>query len=502
MKKTVKTLLAILMCLMALSFRTNEVSAASVGTSGPSQAKEGDTFTITVSVNSEAVTSGSIEISCSSSLEIVSGQWMLSGTTLATYDNSRKKGAFAFSSPKSLSGSYFKITVKAKSMDKAAKVTATVQLKNGDSTIPGGSSTKTINIGCKNHSWGDWVEHEGTCTTPTTRTRTCSVCGATETETLAAEGHDVKSYSVTTEPTCTEPGVESGECSRCHKTVTRSIPELGHEFGEWVETKKSTCFEHGEETRTCVRCGETETREAPLTEHEFPDEVTVIREPTLTKRGIAESKCLNCSQTIQYTLDCQYVDDKNGIAIECKPTTFTDGSEITVREKDPTSNEVVYGNLNKITGKSRILDINCNNGNETPRDFTLYINIPEDFSDNVAVARIDRYGKLEIVNCSFENGDKGRRAVITTNQLGNYTLIDLEAVPEDKAGIPTWWKYVAFGEGGAIALLLLLLAKKKKKEEPVAEAAAATASIPNEEVSQPEAQQENRKKKNQRSRKR
>ena len=487
MKKTVKTMLAVLMCLMVLCFRTDEVFAASVGTSGPSSVKEGDTFTITVTVNSEAVSSGSIEINCSSSLEIVSGKWLLSGTTLATYDNSKRKGAFAFSSPRGLSGNYFQVTVRAKSMDKAATVTATVQLKNGETTIQGGSSTKTINVGCKNHTWGDWVVHEGTCTSPTTRTRTCSVCGATETETISSSGHDVQNYTITRQPTCTEPGVESGECTRCHQIVTRSVPALGHEFGEWVVTQQSTCLEHGVETRTCIRCSEQEMRETELAEHKFPEEATVVQEASLTKRGVAESKCLYCGETLQFFTDCKYVDKQHGLTIECKEGTFIDGSTITTLVKDPSSNQVVYAELVKLTGKSRILDIKCNNGNETEKEFTLYIDIPADFGNTVAVATIDRYGKLELVNCEFENGENGRRAVIHTNKLGIYTLMDLEVIPKEKAGIPKWWKYVAYGEGGVIALLLLLLlVKKKKKEEPVKTPEETISALQEQETVEPE----------------
>ena len=54
-----------------------------------------------------------------------------------------------------------------------------------------------------NHTWGDWtVSSEPTCEAEGTRTRTCSDCGETESETLAALGHSFGAYVSNNDATC------------------------------------------------------------------------------------------------------------------------------------------------------------------------------------------------------------------------------------------------------------------------------------------------------------
>ncbi|MBQ1827141.1 MAG: hypothetical protein II126_04130 [Erysipelotrichaceae bacterium] len=472
MKKIIKIMLATMIMMLSININTESVSAASVSISGASSVKEGDTITVTVVVKGATVTSGSIDVSCSSSFEIVSGKWALSGTTLASYDSGKKKGAFAFSGAKTLNGNYFTITLKAKKVDKAAKVSVNVQLKNGDASAGGGSTSKTINIICKTHSFSEWNETAATCTKAGSRTRTCSVCGTVETQTIQALGHDVKSYTVTKQPGCTETGTETGKCSRCNQNVSRSIPALGHEFGEWAETTPATCTEHGIETRKCVRCDYFETRESELAPHEYGEEFTVVQEATLTQEGIIEAKCVHCGAPFRQTTGCKYVDEENGVTIECEAGTFQDGTQPSISTLTPSEEEKAlrYAEVEKITGSSKIIDVKAVNGGSDQQPsgkIKLTFAVPDSFSNNVAVTRIAEDGKVEMLGCEIQADAEGRRtAVVYADKMGQYCLIDLEAVPAARQGIPSWWKYVAFSEGGIILLLFfLLLAKKKKKEE-------------------------------------
>jgi DNA-directed RNA polymerase subunit RPC12/RpoP len=66
-----------------------------------------------------------------------------------------------------------------------------------------------------------------TCTAAGTNVYTCSKCGASRSETIAALGHAWDAGKVTTEPTATEKGVRTYTCTRCGVTMTEEIPATG-----------------------------------------------------------------------------------------------------------------------------------------------------------------------------------------------------------------------------------------------------------------------------------
>ena len=469
MNRIIRTVFTVLICLAVMICGAGNAFAASVGLSGSSSVKEGDSFTVTVSVSGETVTSGSIEVSVSSSLEIVSGNWALSGG-FGSFDSSHR-GAYAFQQgAKTLSGSYFVINMRAKSVDPAAKVSVRIQLKNDGESVWSGSSSKTISIICKNHSYGDWVKTEATCTKSGSKTRTCSVCGTADTQSIPALGHDVKSYSITKEPTCTETGTEAGKCSRCGESVSRSVAALGHTFGEWAVTTEPTCTEPGVETRKCIRCEEQETRETELAPHEYGEDFTVIQEATLTREEIVEARCIHCDAPFQQATVCRFIDGENGVTIECRSGTFTEGSTAKTSVIVPGEEErqTVYKDLEDISGLSRIIDVETvNNGVAVEPDgiVTLTLRIPEEFSHNVAVGVINEDGSIEIAGTEVIETESGREARVETKKLGKMALIDLSVVPASKLGVSPVWKYAAFGEVGVIFLLILLLILKRKKKD-------------------------------------
>lgn len=91
----------------------------------------------------------------------------------------------------------------------------------------------------------------------------CSHCGklVTEGEKIAATGHSFGEYVVTTAPTCDAFGVQTRTCSVCGETETdNSVPKVEHTFGEWKVTTEATTEAEGVETRTCSGCGQAETR--------------------------------------------------------------------------------------------------------------------------------------------------------------------------------------------------------------------------------------------------
>ena len=75
-----------------------------------------------------------------------------------------------------------------------------------------------------------------------------------------AHTHDWSDWKVTTKPTTEKEGVETRTCKICGESETRAVAKHVHEWGEWVVTTKPTTEAEGVETRTCKTCGETETR--------------------------------------------------------------------------------------------------------------------------------------------------------------------------------------------------------------------------------------------------
>lgn len=67
---------------------------------------------------------------------------------------------------------------------------------------------------------------------------------------------------VTTPATCTESGVKTYTCTVCGETKTEAIAALGHVWGAYTVTKHAVNGNGGEKTRTCSRCNITER--APL----------------------------------------------------------------------------------------------------------------------------------------------------------------------------------------------------------------------------------------------
>ncbi|MBQ8320088.1 MAG: hypothetical protein IJX81_04325, partial [Clostridia bacterium] len=112
------------------------------------------------------------------------------------------------------------------------------------------------------HKWGEWTTTEATCTDDGVRTRICTLCQESETETIAtALGHaygewtsngdgthtktcaNDETHTVTEDctggsSTCTEKGV----CEVCNAEYVDSI---GHDYGAWVANNDGT------HTKTC-----------------------------------------------------------------------------------------------------------------------------------------------------------------------------------------------------------------------------------------------------------
>ena len=107
------------------------------------------------------------------------------------------------------------------------------------------------------HFYGEWTEAtEATCTSAGEKTRTCTMCGDTQTETIPALGHDFTNYVSNNDAGCTTDGTMTGSCERCGvtDTITEEGSALGHSFSI------CTCIDANEHERRCDRCDAQETQ--------------------------------------------------------------------------------------------------------------------------------------------------------------------------------------------------------------------------------------------------
>lgn len=287
-------------------------------------------FTVNVSGCGDA-TSIAVAVSHSDDFELVSGEWIKSGS-LKTFDVSNKKGALGGLSSPDVNGNLFKLVLKAKTASaNAQSVSVNVIAKNGSSEIMNVTPSKSVKIDCVTHTYGAYSEvngseHKHTCTvcghteavnhtwdsgTVTKQANckedgnkkyTCTACKAEKTETIAkTNSHNWSGYKVTKEPTCTAPGTQTRTCLVCGKTESQSVPATGHSYGDWATTKEPTCTEKGVDTRKCSKCSATETKDIAALGHKFSNP-TVTKQPTCTETGIESGKCTRCGAETTNTL--------------------------------------------------------------------------------------------------------------------------------------------------------------------------------------------------------
>ena len=174
-----------------------------------------------------------------------------------------------------------------------------ITFKNGGSLTvkiyptynPSVAKTYKLTCGCTSHTYGSAViTKQPTCTSEGTKTKTCTQCGATVTETIAKLSH---SYTATVvAPTCTTNGYTLHKCSVCGTSYKDSTTKAtGHSYGNSVVTKQPTCTSEGTKTKTCTKCNATVTETIAKTSHKYADTVVA---PTCTTDGYTLHKCSVC----------------------------------------------------------------------------------------------------------------------------------------------------------------------------------------------------------------
>ena len=174
-----------------------------------------------------------------------------------------------------------------------------ITFKNGGSLTvkiyptynPSVAKTYKFTCGCTSHTYGSAViTKQPTCTAEGTKTKTCTQCGATVTETIAKLSH---SYTTTVvAPTCTADGYTLHKCSVCGTSYKDSTTKAtGHSYGNSIVTKQPTCTAEGTAIKTCSKCNATVTETIAKTSHKYADTVVA---PTCTADGYTLHKCSVC----------------------------------------------------------------------------------------------------------------------------------------------------------------------------------------------------------------
>ena len=223
-----------------------------------------------------------------------------------------------------------------------------ITFKNGGSLTvkiyptynPSVAKTYKFTCGCTSHTYGSAViTKQPTCTSEGTKTKTCTQCGATVTETIAKLSH---SYTTTVvAPTCTADGYTLHKCSVCGTSYKDNTTKAaGHSYGNSVVTKQPTCTSEGTKTKTCTKCGATVTETIAKLSHSY---TTTVVAPTCTTNGYTLHKCSVCGTSYKDNTTKATGHSYGNSVVTKQPTCTSEGTAIktctkcnaTVTEKLP-----------------------------------------------------------------------------------------------------------------------------------------------------------------------
>ena len=223
-----------------------------------------------------------------------------------------------------------------------------ITFKNGGSLTvkiyptynPSVAKTYKFTCGCTSHTYGNAViTKQPTCTSEGTKTKTCTKCNATVTETIPKTSH--KYADTVVAPTCTTDGYTLHKCSACGTSYKDNTTKAtGHSYGNSVVTKQPTCTSEGTAIKTCTKCNATVTETIPKTSHKYADTVVA---PTCTTDGYTLHKCSVCGTSYKDSTTKATGHSYGNSVVTKQPTCTSEGTAIktctkcnaTVTEKLP-----------------------------------------------------------------------------------------------------------------------------------------------------------------------
>ena len=224
------------------------------------------------------------------------GSWKITKVPTCTTDGEQKRsctskdcGHYTETATIPAKGHSYKITSEADPCT-GGKVTYTCS-KCGDSY--------TEDVAAQGHKYVDTVVAP-TCTTGGYTLHTCSVCKKSykDNETQPT-GH--KYITNTVEATCETDGYTEKKCSNCDYYTKTIIPKKGHTpSSEWTVIKQTTCAEAGEQVRYCTTCGNVaEKQEIAKLAHTPADEWIITKQPTCAEPGEQVRYCTICGNVAE-----------------------------------------------------------------------------------------------------------------------------------------------------------------------------------------------------------
>ena len=223
-----------------------------------------------------------------------------------------------------------------------------ITFKNGGSLTvkiyptynPSVAKTYKFSCGCTSHTYGSAViTKQPTCTSEGTKTKTCTKCNATVTETIPKTSH--KYADTVVAPTCTADGYTLHKCSVCGTSYKDNTTKAtGHSYGNSVVTKQPTCTSEGTKTKTCTKCNVTVTETIAKLSHSY---TTTVVAPTCTTDGYTLHKCSVCGTSYKDNTTKATGHSYGNSVVTKQPTCTADGTAIktctkcnaTVTEKLP-----------------------------------------------------------------------------------------------------------------------------------------------------------------------
>lgn len=153
------------------------------------------------------------------------------------------------------------------------------------------------------HSWLEWTtDSAATCEANGTKSRKCSRCGHTQTETIAATGHSWDGGTASA-----DLSIMTYTCQTCGKTRTEQMSS-DHTFGEWTweeytYTQDGVSRVSHRKVRTCTKCGYKETDGTPdhyCARGSDNHVVTTVKEGTCSTKATMRSTCKVCGWYVEY----------------------------------------------------------------------------------------------------------------------------------------------------------------------------------------------------------
>lgn len=183
-------------------------------------------------------------------------------------------------------------------------------ISEGDTTISaslyGLTSGETAAVkvhDCKNHWDNGKIIVDPTCTETGTKQYTCTICGETRTEEVAASGHDYSTdWTVDKEAGCEAAGSKSHHCTRCDSRKDETeIPAAGHTWNDGAITTKPTCTDDGVKAFTCNSCGKTRTEAVEALGHKYKSNWSIDVVATCSTKGSKSHHCTRCDSKTDIT---------------------------------------------------------------------------------------------------------------------------------------------------------------------------------------------------------